>query len=117
MKPKTTIFLFGIYVALLGLSLLIIPDTVLSVFRFPSDQGYMVRVLGSVVMVLGFYYIQAARDDSISFFRSSVWGRTMILVLFTALVAAGNAQPQLVLFGMVDALGALWTARALKKSA
>ena len=67
-------------------------------------------------MVLAYFYIQAARNEIKPFFRWTVHERPLVLVCFIALVAFGLAEPMLILFGVADLLGAVWTALALRTS-
>lgn len=116
-QAAKTIFIFGIYVVVLGILLAIHPNLVIGPFGFPIAQEPWIRVLGVLAFVLGGYYVQAARGGVTAFFRWSVGGRAMILLGFVGLVLAGLAQPALILFGVIDAGGAMWTAYALKQDA
>lgn len=46
-------------------------------------------------------------------FRWTVHARCAVIVFFLAFVVAGLAKPVLLLFGIVDFAGAIWTWRAL----
>jgi hypothetical protein len=113
-KPATTIFVFGLYLCALGGSLILAPNTLLPVFGFPSTIEVWIRVLGVVSSVLGMYYVQAARHELVPFFRATIWGRTFVILSFAAFALMRLAPPILILFGITDALGALWTATALR---
>lgn len=69
-----------------------------------------------VVLVLAFYYIQAARGDVTPLFRWSLFCRPAAFLAFAAFVVLGFAEPMLILFGVIDLLGALWTGLALRGS-
>ena len=71
-------------------------------------------MLGIVVDILGAYYVVAARSEATPFFRASVWLRSAFLAAMVALVALGLAPVALVGFGIVDVLGATWTALSLR---
>jgi hypothetical protein len=113
-RPARSIFAFGIYVSLLGMALAVAPDLVIAPFGFAHAQEPWIRVLGVVAMTLGAYYIAAAREEATAFFRWTVWGRAFVFVGFTVLVMARVAAPPLILFGAVDAAGAVWTALELR---
>ena len=104
-----SIFVFGIYVLVMGAGFIFMPNTVLPLFRFSKTNEPWIRVLGLVIAVLGFYYIIAAQNDLTIFFWSTVVGRTGIFIGFTVLVIAKKAQPMLILFGVIDLAGAVWT--------
>lgn len=116
-KPAKTIAVFGVYLILTGAILISIPNVLLDLLRIEPAQDPWIRVLGAVVAVLGYYYITAARNQLTDFFRATLWGRNAILVLFLALALLRLAPAQLVLFGIVDAIGALWTWSSLRRTA
>ena len=110
MSPSaTSIFVFGIYIIFIGAGFLLIPNTVLPLFKFPKTNEPWIRVLGTIVVVLGFYYIIAAQNELTPFFWATVVGRFALLVSFIVLVVSKKAQPMLITFGVIDAAGGLWT--------
>ena len=111
-----SIVYFGIYLTLLGLVLLVVPNALLALFGVVSATEVWIRVLGSVVAVIGAYYVAMGRAESTPFFRATLWGRAWIFLSISGLVALGLAEPILVLFGVLDLLGAAWTWRALRVS-
>jgi hypothetical protein len=60
------------------------------------------------------YYVVAARSEATAYFRASVWLRAAFLVATLALVALGLAPAPIIGFGIVDLLGAVWTALSLR---
>ena len=113
-KSATSLLVFGLYLAMLGVTLVVVPNLLLTLFQIPATQEVWIRVLGVVVLVLSFYSIQAARGNDVSFFSSSVYARTPVVLFFTAFVLLGLAQPPLILFGLIDLAGAAWTWFALR---
>jgi len=116
-QAARSIVYFGVYILLTGLVLLIAPNVLLSMFGLGSTTEVWIRVLGSVVTGLGAYYVVMGRAEVVQFFNVTVWGRGWIFFSFLGLVAVGMAKPPLVLFGVIDLLGAIWTWRALKAAA
>ena len=108
-----SIVYFGVYVLLTGLVLLVAPNVLLSLVGLVAATEVWIRVLGSVVTALGAYYVVMGRAEATAFFRATLWGRSWIFVSFLGLVVIGMARPPLVLFGVVDLLGAFWTWRAM----
>ena len=108
--------LFGWYVVLLGLGLMIVPAMLLGPFGFEPPREVWVRVLGSAVTALGGYYVVLGRAESRAFFRASVFGRGWIFVTLGLFALLGFAPPALALFGAVDLAGAVWTMQALRRS-
>ena len=115
-RVARTIFVFGLYIVALGILLIALPNLVIGPFGFPETREPWIRVLGVVAVVLGLYYIQAARQEVTAFFNWTIWGRCAVLAGFAGLVIAGVAAPPLILFGAIDAGGAAWTALELRAS-
>jgi hypothetical protein len=111
-----SILVFGIYLVVIGLGFLIVPNIPLALFGFPTTNEPWIRVVGMLVLILAYYYIQTARSEMQLFFRWTVHTRPLVLVCFIVFVALGLARPTLILFGVVDLLGAIWTGLALRSS-
>ena len=105
---------FGIYLVALGVTLLIVPNVLLTLFAYPTTSEVWIRVAGMVIAILGYYYIEAARNELTSFFKASVRARPAVIVVFIAFVALDLAKPIVILFGAIDLLGAIWTGLALR---
>jgi hypothetical protein len=75
----------------------------------PKTNEPWIRVMAAVVGALAYYYIVAALNGLNPFFWATVYGRFGILVCFTGLVVAKKAKAPLILFGVIDAAGAVWT--------
>ena len=116
-RSALSVFVFSIYLYLLGFVLVVTPDTLLRLFKFPETDGLWIRVVGMLVIILGFYYSHAARADFRPFFVWTVIGRTAVLLFFIAFVIAGFAPPALILFGAIDFLAAMWTLFAIRSDA
>ncbi len=69
------------------------------------------------MVILGYYYIQAARNELTPFFRWTLHCRIFFALVVAALVILKLAQPMLLLFGLLDLLGMFWTAMALRSTA
>ena len=115
-RAARSILAFGIYCIAVGTVLILVPNTFTAVVGLEPAREPYIRALGVVVMTLGFYYIAAARAEAVVFFRWTTWGRPFVLAAFIGLVLAGVAPPVLILFGAVDAAGAVWTYLALRGS-
>lgn len=115
-KPAKSVFVFGIYELVLGITLLTTPNPLLLLFGFPSTNEVWIRVIGSLLCFFAFYDFQGARHELTEYFRWTVYARSSVILFFTAFVLSGLASSMLILFGTVDLLGALWTALALRSS-
>ncbi len=114
--PAKSIFTFGIYLAGAGAILVVTPNTLFALVGLPSTGEVWARVVGLLTVILGFYFVQAARKELTDFFRWTIYARLAVMVSFTAFVLLGFVSPALILFGVVDLLGAIWTGLALLSS-
>ena len=107
---------FGVYAFAMGVGLVLAPNLLLGLFRFaPTDEPWA-SVAGAIALAIGVYYLVCARNEVEPFMRASIYGRTMFCCVTCAL-AWRYQTPMLVVFGVVDLLGALWTAWALGRDA
>lgn len=114
-KPATTLFVFAIYLILLGTALVVVPNALLGLVGMPGTTEVWIRIVGMLVVFLGVYYVVAARINSLPFMEASVRLRGSVLLFFGAFVALGWAPPVLLLFAAIDVLGALWTHLSLRR--
>ena len=113
-KTAFTIKASCCYILTLGLGLVLVPNLVLAALRMPPTSDVWIRVLGVVVINIGIFFWVAARTEAIALFHASVIVRPLILVWFGAFVLLGLASPMLLVFGVIEALCALWTWLTLK---
>jgi hypothetical protein len=113
-RAAKSVLVFGLYMLVIGVLLVAVPNVLLRLVGYPLSEGVWLRVLGVVTLILGYYYTVAAQNELTSFFRASVFARPLLIVFFGAFVALGMAEPVLVLFGVVDLLGAIWTGLELR---
>jgi len=111
-----SVFVFGIYLVLVGLGLLAAPNAALAPLGFPPAEESWLRVVGVLVLALASYYVLAARAGLTVFFRWTAFIRVGVFVAFAALVLLGRAPRPLVLLGAVDLAAACWTLLALRAS-
>lgn len=110
-----TLFQFGLYLLVAGSALLLAPALMLQPLGVPVPADVWVRVVGLLAIALGLYYRVAARAELLAFMRLSVWVRLGVAAAFAVFVVVGLAPAALLGFGLIDAAGAAWTARALRQ--
>ena len=115
-RAARSVYVFGIYLVVLGGILMGAPNTLLAMVRQPATTEPWIHVLGIPVMGMGLTYVAMARTGQAAFFRASVWGRLYALTAFVALAVAGIVPPIVAAFGLVDAAGAAWTHATLRAS-
>ena len=113
-RAAFSVWVFSLYLFALGAVLLAVPNVLLSLFRIPPTTEVWIRVVGTLVALLGYYYSRAARREIREFFSWTVHARVSVLVFFVVFVLLGLAPPVLIVFGVVDAVAACWTALALR---
>jgi hypothetical protein len=104
-----SLFVFSIYLLLLGPMLVLAPNVLLALFNVSATDEVWIRVLGVLVIFLGIYDLVAARHGLAVLIAWSVPVRLSVIVFFAAFVFAGLAPPVLLLFGAVDFAAAVWT--------
>lgn len=114
-ESAKSVFYFGIYLLAVGCTLLVVPNLLLGAFGISPAEDVWVRVVGMLALILGGYYITAARNSLEAFFQMTVYLRSSVILFFGAFVALGMVEPPLLLFGLIDLLGAGWTELALRK--
>lgn len=102
---------FAYYIWLVGANMLLLPGSIPAV---EADALPWVRVLGAVLLILGFYYYFSGRHQQVFFFKATVYGRLFALPFFVGLAAAGLVPWVMALGTLGDVAGALWTRACLK---
>ena len=113
-KSAFSLRVFSIYMFGLGAVLVTAPNLMLSLFGVPQTQEVWIRVVGMLVLILGYLDFMASRHELQVFFRWSVPVRLAVPVFFIAFVALGLAPPVLMLFGAIDGAAAIWTVMCLR---
>jgi len=113
-RSARSIFVFGCYVIALGLMMLLAPNRLLGFFNQPETTEVWIRCAGMLLLLLGAYYLLAARAGLTQFFLWTVWGRSLVILFFMAFVALKMAPPIFLAFGLADLAGAAWTFWCLK---
>lgn len=111
-----SILAYGIYLVVLGIPYLLVPNVPLTILGFEPTNEPWIRVMAALVIIVGYYYVQAARNRIRTFYRWTLHCRVFFPLCTLVMVVAGVAQPMLLLFGALDLAGLLWTAAALRKS-
>jgi hypothetical protein len=111
-----SVFVFGIYLILSGLGFTFLPNTVLGLFGLPATQEPWIRIVGWLMVLIGYYYLMSGRRELRQFFPWTVIARTSVFVIFVLFYVLNWAPWTLLIFGIVDLLGAIWTYLAQRSS-
>jgi hypothetical protein len=109
-----SVYVFGIYLVVLGGVLMGTPNTLLAMVGQPATTEPWIHVLGIPVMGMGLTYLAMAGSGQTAFLQVSVWGRLFALAAFVALTVVGIVPPIVAAFGLLDAAGAAWTHATLR---
>ena len=109
-----SIFVYGIYLLILSVVLLLIPNTPLAILGIPTTNEVWIRVVGAMVVSFGTYFVRAARSENTDFFRWTISTRLGLVVFFSIFVVAGLAPINLLLLAIPDLPFVLWTILALR---
>lgn len=110
-----SIFYFGFWVVICGISLLVFPEFSLGVAGITLNDYLPVRIFGMVLLYLAVYYFVAGRSPGFRpLYVATVFTRSSALLFVIIAVLLGMTEPRVIGFVTVDGLGALWTALALR---
>jgi hypothetical protein len=115
MTAAKTVLYFGFYLYVVGLTLLVAPDFLLTTFQMPVTEEVWIRVVGVLVTAIGFYYHQIGSKNITPMLPLTVVTRAFVFLSFVVFVLLKFVSPMLIVFGVVDLLGAGWTCMFLKK--
>ncbi len=116
MTPASrSVYYFGFYLLATAITLTAFPNVLLSLMQVPETTEVWIRLLGVVVFAVGLYYVFMAPANNALFNTLTVYARCSVFVFFVAFVFIDLAPVQMILFGVVDLAGALWTYSALRK--
>jgi len=115
-KASTSVLVYGVYLLVLGVVYMIVPNIPLALLGFATTTEPWIRVMAACVVIIGYYYIQTARNELVPFFRWTLHCRIFFALAVVIFVVLQLAQPMLLLFGVLDLLGALWTGLTLRDS-
>lgn len=114
-KAAVSLRVFSIYMFVLGLILLLDPNLLLRLFGIAETREIWIRIVGILVLILGYYDFMASRTEDAAFFRWSVHARLFAAALLIIFVVSGLAPAILLLFGLIDGAAAFWTRLSLKQ--
>ncbi|MEQ1586495.1 MAG: hypothetical protein ABL895_11490 [Cyclobacteriaceae bacterium] len=109
-----SVYYFGFYLMILGITLTGFPNTLLSTFQLPETNEVWIRVVGVLVFNIGLYYVFMAPTNNALFYTLTIYTRASILVWFIVFVLIGWAPATLIAFGLADMAGAAWTFMAMR---
>lgn len=113
-KSAKSLYYFGFYVLLTGLIICIMPDKFVSLLKLPEVPAAWARVIGLLAIIIGLYDILNGRNNVKPLIRASVYIRILFFLGILALFLSGQMPKEILPLGIIDLLGATWTAFALR---
>src|SRR5579863_7345446 len=115
MTALATIRVFGGYLLLLGVTGMLVPDVLLRALGMPASHDVWPRMAAMLVLNYGLLYVWIVRTRAVSILRYTIYARILVLGYLGAFVAVRLVQPIILVFGVADAAGGLWTLWALRR--
>jgi hypothetical protein len=115
-RAARSLFVFAIYLGIVGAWLILSPNSFLRLFGFPPTDQVWIRIVGMCFGALAFYYSLSSVMNLRPFIQLTVYARALTLPFFIVLVVLRLTQPVLILFGVIDLAGAVWTEIALRRT-
>lgn len=113
--PALTLLGFGGYLLVLGAVLILVPNTLLTLFGIAPTVEVWIRVAGMLVLILGAYYVLAALADLREFIRWTMPLRVVAAAFLALFVLLGYAPAVMLLAAIIELAGAAWTWFALRR--
>jgi hypothetical protein len=113
-NARFSLQVWSIYLVVVGASLYLIPGTILPILGFPVPVEAYIRVVGALVVVIGYICGRSAWAKIRAFYPWSVQTRWGVALSFVVLVILNIAPVNLLIFALIDFLGGLWTFLALR---
>lgn len=113
-QSKLSLIIFGGYMLIVGgIGFCFFPHETLELMNLSTNDDVFVRLVGVLLATLSINYFVMVYHSHIIYFKLSVIIRYLITVFFVYLVVTDKGSPDLLLFGLGDAVSATWTLVAL----
>lgn len=113
-KSAKSLYYFGFYVLLTGIIICLIPDKFMSLLKLPEITNAWARVIGLLVIIIGSYDILNGRNNVKPLIKASIYLRILFFLGILVLYISGQMPTEILPLGIIDVLGAIWTALSLK---
>ncbi|MFW9865270.1 MAG: hypothetical protein ACFFEN_04155 [Candidatus Thorarchaeota archaeon] len=114
-RAALSLFVFGIYMILIGIFFLCFPELIFGILALPTEPDIASRILGMVIIIIAYYYIRSSLNEEgmSKFYRWTTHTRASVIIFLIFFAIFKLANPLIVVFGIIDLAGAIWTYRAL----
>ncbi len=111
-----SVFVFGLYLMVLGTIIAIYPSPLLSLAGI-ENFDVVAHLMGMLTAICGYFYTRCGLEgkEMEKFFRFTTHTRSIQILVLICFVIFVPANPILLGFGFVDLAGCIWTAIALRR--
>ena len=95
--------------------LLLAPNLLLEAFGIEKTNEVWIRVDGVLMLAISIYYMITAKHEFTALIKATAYIRLTIIIFFTAFVSLKMVSPSILIIGIIDFIGAIWTILMLKK--
>jgi len=113
-KSGKSVFYFGIYVILMGVLVCLVPAELISILKLPEIPTAWAIFMGLLVIVIGCYDIIGGRNNLKPLIKGSIYLRLFFFTGVLVLFISGQMPKEIILLGVIDLVGAVWTIFSLK---
>lgn len=114
-KSAKSVLIYGVYLAINGLLLLVAPNVLLNSLSIEPTTEVWIRLAGILLMAISVYYFIAAKQELTVIMKATAFIRFSIIFFFTAFVLLELVSSRIITIAVIDFLGGAWTFLMLKK--
>lgn len=114
-KSARSVLIYGVYLALNGLLLLLAPNVLLTSLGLEPTSEVWIRLAGILLMAVSVYYFIGARQELTAIMKATAFIRLSIVFFFSAFVLLDMVAWRIIIISVVDFLGGAWTFLMLKR--
>jgi uncharacterized membrane protein HdeD (DUF308 family) len=111
-----SIFVFGLYIIVGGIILLVIPGYFLLFLHIDGSSDFIPRVMGVLLICYGYFYTRAGfiPGKMKEFYTWTIHTRSLSIFILGFFVIFRGVHPTVLFCGLADLAGAVWTYVALR---
>ena len=114
-KSAKSVFIYGIYLAINGIMLLLIPNVLIGSLGIEHTSEVWIRLAGIMLMAISVYYFLAAKHEYVPIMKATAYIRFSIIFFFSGFVLLDMVSSSILVISAIDFLGGAWTFLMLKK--
>jgi hypothetical protein len=113
-KTRLSIMVWGYYLVMMGLLLIVIPQQILMVMGFETATELWPRMTGLLSTVLGLYYLMIVYYRIQILYRWKIAGHLIGIITMIVLFSTDNAPSAIIPTAVTELVAAIWTVISLK---